>query len=204
MRRRRSISPIKAIIAIIGILFILGAGAFAALLFIPGFSTTMTSITGVNFTQETNKISSSLGLNMTKPIGVTVETNNATLAKDIMTVNGPYSPSELQSHALILQPNVTYVFNITIVPVNSVLQTINVPWNTQVNVVDYVFVNGKTPSFGGVFATFENGTQSIKGTTPINTTLIIKMPPDTNDTIMIYSPSGANAQTALIFAETPS
>ncbi len=199
--RRKAVSPIKAAVAVVAILIILGAAGFAALVFVPGFANQMTQYTGVNFNQTVNQFSSKLGFNMTKPIGVTVETNNATLAKSIFTVNGPYNPSQLTP--LVLQPNVTYVFNITIVPVNSLLQPINVPWNITAEIMDLPYINNKE-NLNVQFAYFNGNLTEITGATPIHTLLTINLPANSNDTIYISTPSGANAQSVVILAKTTS
>ncbi len=199
MRQRRGASPGKIIVTAVIILFFVGMVGIVSLLFVPGVATTMTSITGVNF----NKAISSLGFNQTEPIGVTVETNNTTLAKLILTEDGAFQQSELQSHALILQPNTEYVFNITIVPANYLLQPLNTNENITVKLINGAYENGRIYDGGLSFASFgTNGAQSLYGITPIHTVLTINLPPDSNDTIFIATPSGVSGEGVYIFAET--
>jgi len=212
VKRRRGASPCKVIGTALIILFFAGMVSTVYLIYTPGAVTTVAKDTGINFTT----ILSSLGFNMKKPIGITIETNNKTLAGSILTVNGPFSTSELKP--LILQPNVTYVFNITIVPVNGFLWPIaNLPWNITVNIINsntnynnlvWVVINNTAYhvpvqyAYLGKSVAEKYGIEPIAGTTPIYTTLTIRLPANSSDTIFIYTPSGESGQGVVILAKT--
>ncbi len=206
--RRKAVSPIKAAVAVVAILIILGAAGFAALLFVPGFSSQMTQYTGVNFNQTFHQISSGLnnlttkigglGMNTSKVEGVTVLTNNATLKKAIYIGNGvPQGASPV-----FLEPNTTYVFNVTVVALNGLGQPLpNAHVNMSVLIGSYPsYINGTPVTNNNIlqqssnWVLWKNLTSSewlnpthgtINGTTPFPAQIIIRIPAGYEAVILI-------------------
>ncbi len=183
--RRRAVSPIKAAVAAVAILIILGAGVFAVLLTVPGFNNEMTQYTGINFAKEFGSITTGIrniinNVNVSKPAGITVLTNNTALVKSIYF--GASVPSSVPYY--YIEANKTYVFNVTIVPANADGQPLP---NDHMNVTlglgnDIGKVNGKFNLIISTWAVWGNKTNGVAsettlyGITPIHAQLIIKIP----------------------------
>ncbi len=208
--RRKAVSPIKTIIGVVAILIILGAGVFAVLLFVPGFASQMTQYTGINFNQTFHQISSGLnnltnkigglGTNTSKVEGVTVLTNNATFKKAIYI--GEMVPQG--ASPVFLEPNTTYVFNVTVVAVNGLGQPLP---NAHVNMSVFIgslvnYINGTMVTNNNIFqqtanwVVWKNLTSNewlnpthltINGTTPFPAQIIIRMPAGYEDFIPIHA-----------------
>lgn len=117
------------------------------------------------------------------PIGITLTTTNSTLAPAIVTAGGAMPVSYLQSHALILQPNVLYAFNVTVTAVNSNLKPINTSLPIpplEVGVLSYT---------NGTFNTFISGMNVTltpsSGTLPFNAVLTIEILSNSNGSVVI-------------------
>lgn len=200
--RRRAVSTIRTVIGVVALLIVLGAGVFVALLSVPAFNNEMAQYTGVNFANEYNSLITQIrntinNINVSKPAGITVLTNNTKLAQSIYFGNPV--PSSVPFY--YIEPNRTYVFNVTIVPANADGQPLlNDHMNVSLGLVnDIGEVNGSFRALGSniLWAVWGNKTNgkvfdftTLNGTTPIQAQIVVNIPyPNTQDALMIYSSS---------------
>ncbi len=184
----------------VALLIILGAGVFAVLLSVPAFNNEMTQYTGVNFAKEFGSITTSVSniinnVNVSKPAGITVLTNNTNLAKSIYF--GNTVPGSVPYY--YIEANKTYVFNVTIVPANADGQPLlNDRMNVSLGLANAIGEMNGSYHFSGsnlFWAVFGNKTSGkvfgligLNGTTPIQAQIVIKIPyPNSEDALSIYA-----------------
>ncbi|MEM4098906.1 MAG: hypothetical protein QXW57_04050 [Candidatus Micrarchaeaceae archaeon] len=118
----------------------------------------------------------------TMPAGISIKTTNSTLAPYIYPGGGP-----VDVPALVIQPNVVYKFNVTIMFLNTNGQVIKTPIyvGPAPNGFGYsatVYTNGKLDLYGDKYANLT----PYYGTLPFNATLSIELPPNSNMSLLIF------------------
>lgn len=107
------------------------------------------------------------------PALITLTTTNSTLAPYIYTAptGAPGGP------ALVLQPNINYTFQVTVITVNYGLSEVKNPVPVTLSVVP-IYNYSQGVSFTGSIFTLT----PMSGVTPYNATLTIRIPPGTSGT----------------------
>ena len=163
-KKRNGVSFITAVFGVFIIIIIIGVGIFLIL-------------SAGGLVNDLYNVENSLpGANA--PALITLTTTNSTLAPYIYTAptGAPGGP------VLVLQPDINYTFQVTVITVNYGLSEVKTPVPVTLSVVPITTASLLQTVPGSIFTL-----TPISGVTPYNATLTIRIPPGTSGTGAILS-----------------